>query len=797
MKPRSILYIIISLYVLAFAYLLYRSLSLEFNGELIALLPSDNGHLNAYEELTKLNNSEGGFDAILRVNEGQDVIAYAEKLSESVLALKLDGEDIFKNVELENDLYNIKYSALYLMTDAELDSTYAQVDDYIESKKLQANPIYVDFSDSEEEVDIKTESSVLLAQIADSERYRVNEDSTVIRMTFIPLFPKGDYDRTVSTYELLRQTSSALIEEYGFIDVYWGGSYINYYNKINDIQFTVAKALGIGTFSLLAFLVAYMFFINRNTGYRLKYIILDLLNIIFILFSGFTVSLGLASFFIDEINVFTGIIFSILVGINLDYILHVYSINKKTGIDISDIKSVLQAYLSSAKPIVLSALTTGLAIMSLIFADFEGFKHFGLIFFINVVVNLFATYVFLMLSPSVGSKRELSSEKKEDLRSLYNFLKDLPSQRRRWGLSVFLMIIMAGSYFGAQSLGFNFSFSDLEPQSERSKFDSLKSELNTGPGLHDPAFFVTETVDESRALFHYIRDNLNDTFTDIDRVESFSARYPASEEEFEAKSEKIVALQGLIKRNNRYLNKEKKKVNELVDVIKNTVRPDISNLPKYIKNRFFFKDDTIAPMVIIYSKMSLSNGATSIRFRNSSGIIEMDDNVHYATSTSMIASSILELLIKESTYLFVVPLLTIIGLLLAYYRSVVHMLIAITPLIITFLILLSLKNLFDFEINLYNVIVFPIIIGVGADNGIHLVDSLKNNRLSFLSHFTMQKLSVLSACSITTILGFIGLMFINYPGMESIGVLAITGIVITLLATVITSSVVETFLLKK
>lgn len=799
MKIRNILVVLVIGYLLSFAYLLNRGMDLEFNGELIALLPDDNEHLSTYEKLEQLNSSEGGFSLIIHSVEDEPVIEAAHAIRDTLSELQHNGKYIFRGAELENDLFDIRKSALFLMTEDELGRLYNEIEDFVTQKKLEANPLYVNFEEDEVEgssdIELGGVSSVLLEEIADTRRYNISEDSTVISMLFLPDFPKSDYAKLEQTYQLLQQKKSEIQQQYKGLELYWGGDYVEHYDKINDVQASITKALVIGVLSLIGFLVGYMVFINRRSGYKAKYIAVDLLLMFFVLFSGFIISIGLSSFIFSEINVFTGIIFSILFGINLDYILHLYSINKQYPPDTSSIGGVVRSYLSSTKPILLSCLTTGLAIMSLIFAEFEGFIQFGIIFFINILVNLFSTYLFLLFSPSV-SKDKATNDEPVALIDLKFF-----KIRRTVRTVVFplvLLVILIGGYKGAQSLSFNFNFSDLEPESSSTEYDRFNSETQRSDGYREPSYFITENIQQSKDLFFEIHEGIGSRYKDIERVESFSTRYPANEKEFSMKAQKVDSVKQLLNENEEFLVDLAPEESEVIDLALNTVPPTIEGLPKYIKNRFFYKDGSMAPLVIIYPAMSLSNGKTSIQFRKSSGSISIDSGkTFYAASTSIIASSILELLIRESTFLFVVPLITIFGILLVYYRSFLRATLAATPLLLSIGILLTIRSIFTFDINLYNVIVFPIIIGVGADNGIHLVDSLINKRADFFQYFLSKRFPVLAACSITTILGFIGLLFIDHPGMESVGILAVAGISVTLLATYFTSLFVQTYLLKQ
>ncbi len=76
---------------------------------------------------------------------------------------------------------------------------------------------------------------------------------------------------------------------------------------------------------------------------------------------------------------------------------------------------------------------------------------------------------------------------------------------------------------------------------------------------------------------------------------------------------------------------------------------------------------------------------------------------------------------------------------------------------------------------------FPAILGIGCDSGVHLAhryreegrDSMWAVLSSTGQHITMG--------SLTTMLGFAGLMLTVHPGLQSIGIMAVLGIGMTLL----------------
>src|SRR5262249_23568786 len=66
-------------------------------------------------------------------------------------------------------------------------------------------------------------------------------------------------------------------------------------------------------------------------------------------------------------------------------------------------------------------------------------------------------------------------------------------------------------------------------------------------------------------------------------------------------------------------------------------------------------------------------------------------------------------------------LLVILAVLLIDFRNVSHLLIAVTPLALGVVLSLGVMGLCGFPLNPANMIAFPLILGVGVDNGVHVL----------------------------------------------------------------------------
>jgi len=82
-------------------------------------------------------------------------------------------------------------------------------------------------------------------------------------------------------------------------------------------------------------------------------------------------------------------------------------------------------------------------------------------------------------------------------------------------------------------------------------------------------------------------------------------------------------------------------------------------------------------------------------------------------------------------------------------------------------------------------IIIPTIIGIGIDNGVHIYHRYKQEGPGSLRKVLRHTGSAIGISSLTTMVGFSGLIFAFHPGLNAIGELALIGISLTLLAALV------------
>ena len=127
----------------------------------------------------------------------------------------------------------------------------------------------------------------------------------------------------------------------------------------------------------------------------------------------------------------------------------------------------------------------------------------------------------------------------------------------------------------------------------------------------------------------------------------------------------------------------------------------------------------------------------------------------------------------------------VVVLVLVLMRRLVDVFFVVAPLLLAALLTIASSTVFNLPFNFANVIVLPVLFGVGVDSAIHLVYRYRTDpasRASILSTSTARGV-VFSA--LTTIAGFGSLAVSTHRGTATMGELLTIGVVLTLICTLL------------
>ena len=115
------------------------------------------------------------------------------------------------------------------------------------------------------------------------------------------------------------------------------------------------------------------------------------------------------------------------------------------------------------------------------------------------------------------------------------------------------------------------------------------------------------------------------------------------------------------------------------------------------------------------------------------------------------------------------------------FRSWPLTFISMLPVVLASLWTLGLMGILKIELNFMNLVVFTMVLGIGVDYGVHILHrGLQSTPRQFAADLEQVSKGVLLA-GLTTLWGFGSLIFSSYPGLQSMGAVALMGVGFSLL----------------
>ncbi len=129
--------------------------------------------------------------------------------------------------------------------------------------------------------------------------------------------------------------------------------------------------------------------------------------------------------------------------------------------------------------------------------------------------------------------------------------------------------------------------------------------------------------------------------------------------------------------------------------------------------------------------------------------------------------------------------LLVMVILLAHFRSVSASLLAGMPLMLGILWTLGVQGWLDIPFNFANLVAIPLVIGVGIDDGVHLVHRARLPGMMTVHAALLSSGRAILITSLATVAGFGSLIFSAHRGMASLGTLLVIGVLACLVASIV------------
>ncbi len=551
------------------------------------------------------------------------------------------------------------------------------------------------------------------------------------------------------------------------------------------------------------------------------------------------VAFGAATLVVGHLNILSMAFAVMLLGLGVEYAIQVVLRHQELLWDMPFNDALEESLTSNLRPILLAFTTTALAFLTFLLTDFRGIAELGLIAAMGVFVCFVSTFTVLPAMLVLMNRRQNRQKQVQAKDDTAAKEKNLHKLFARPGLIVAATAILSiAGAFALNNVPFDFNMLNLQAKGLESvtfAYKLMKSKENSGyfgvsmaKGRNEALrltkqFEALPEVDHVVSLPALVPDRQPEKLALLKRMEETMANVdpkpyqenlkvmelPQTFENFRNSVEKlknrleadksaeappIKAFLATLDRFFEGLEKEKDgnalemlremqasmfaPLPEKLKLLKESLkaRPVTeSDVPEALKQRFIGKDGRlllqIAPKDEIFDEKPLARFVSAIK--------SVDPH-----ATGEPVSVYESFRILKSSYLqaFLYAMAGVVVILLLAFRSIKSTLLGVAPLAAGLLIMVGGMWISGLRFNVANIIVMPLLLGVGIDSAIYII-----NR-----HLKGEESPVQVACSsagkgvllnaLTILFSFGALMVARHQGVFSIGAVMSLGMTAIVLA---------------
>jgi predicted RND superfamily exporter protein len=834
---RSIVVVSVALTALAVFVIATRW---NIDSDLNALLPEQAPAAKAMREVSDRVGAGSSLFVVVDSPDRQanldfaaDYTAKLEQMPEIALAHYHNDKSFFEKNKL-----------LYMERD-DIAALRERVEKTIKQRKREANPLFVSLKPrkkkkADEALAVRGHGPKYARQMAhrNYKEYLFSDDGYALTIIVRFVESSTDLNSTNALIDRVRSMADELDpESYNAeMTIDFGGGLASRQKQYNSIVDDIKTS---AIFTLLGLFLLLSFYFRRPRA---------VVTVSAPLLMGVSWTLAIAFLLYGQLTAITVFIFAILLGLGIDFsihMLHGYDRGRADGLD--PVEALAACATTTGLATTVGGLTTLATFLVLTMANFKSLSQFGVVASIGVVATLVATIItmpamvltFQWLKPHEVAHVEATDRRRERLDAfLATWLKRLAPVTLV--AAVIFTAVAAGE---SRHMGFEENFYRFGnfywPWEDAPDIDKYERERGTRVQAHDVAKSIAasaEAVRERVSPETYVRERLQKTtgdkytsalqnktsstptillFDNPNRAEetalkareypsisSISSIYdflPGTKSQQQERLDEIERLRGVLEKEDLDFleGEEKKRVEDLRKLLE--VKPvDVKDLPEWTK-RFFKEAGPHAkqakpgePFAYEYlliatpRQRSLNGPQARLYLDDLEHVVGSPEKGDFRlASQAYVYTTMLDEIQTDGLRMISIAIGVVFLILLIAFRRPGKAALAMFPLVVGGVWMFGICSLLNLKLDFFNIIILPALIGIGVDDGVHFTMRYFELGEGSLPEVLRDVGSAVWMTSLTSLIGFGGLAITNYRGLQSLGQLAIVGIICALFATVL------------
>ncbi|WP_233166265.1 RND family transporter [Archangium sp. Cb G35] len=742
---------------------------LVFRGSFVELLPA---HTQEVRELEAVSQKAGGDGyLVLRARGGspETLRRFAH-----ALAPRLEALEEVRYVEFHYDTHFFEERALLLLPAEQLRALRGDLESMLRAERRAAMSVLTEPEDAAPPPSIEQLARRYAPRAAAVREYLSPADGSELYLFVKPSGVAADLPFAQRLVTRVRETSAEVTRDFPGVQTDATGAHVLRLEEDRRMRADLTRA------SMLSCAIAALIVVLSCRRLSSLVVVGAPVGV------GLLVTFAMAQQTIGYLNIITGFLVAILIGLGIEYGLHLAMRYGEERRQHPAAQALVEAVLGTWKGALTSACTNAAAFAALTLAQFQAFAQFGWIAAAGVMFTVLATY---LSGPALIALTERLRPGRAELPLPARPRREAPHLSRAVLVSIVVGVcaLAAWSASVVGSIGFEPDMRKLRGEFAATRLDDhIIAQLGR---RHSPTIFLAEDVSRAGQLAAALRElearhGADRTFAEVVSLSDF---LPRTGEDVEAER---AALRAFLERipvsawDSERVGPGLRRLESLLNA-----RPyGVEELPAEVRRRFTALDGQ-GTFVLAFKRESLSDTDALHRFG-----VQMDELREVAKARglevqvldpNLIAYRIFELVRVDGPWLLLAAALAVFAMMSLSLRSVRRAALVAGPLYLGLACLPAAMHLYGLKLNFINAVVLPNLLAIAVDNAVHLYHRYREEGPGSLSHVVRTTGVAAVVATLSNAAGYGALLTARHPGLRSIGEIALLGVVCASLGTTV------------
>jgi uncharacterized protein len=520
---------------------------------------------------------------------------------------------------------------------------------------------------------------------------------------------------------------------------------------------------------LAAFLVVAIILMYTRSWFSIPLIIFPLLL-------SMTYTFAVTRLVIGHLNIVSGFLVAILMGLGIDYGIHLYIRFKQEllkGRSIPEASEIVATQVGRSG--VISMLTTISVFSILSFSDFLGFAEFGKIATIGII-SAFFTYIFVFPAQTIFYDRVAWLGKPKPrlfVFKIYDLYGGAP-----YFLSLGFLVILIISLFLLPHIQFEYDFQKLRGDSPAAEYET-KTTDDFGFAFSPTVMLVSKEKD--LLSIHQALEEVKENNVEDSTIGMYYSLNNFSQLEFESKKE-------ILERIRRLFYEEKEIIRFALggarfEKFKKMLAAepfDESAIPEILREKLTAKGDFLLLMFSPSNKnfFNVKNVyQLSKEIKAMKKILEKKNVSVSVLNENLLAAEIMDWVKQKGPEAMILAVAIVLLILILDLQSFVLAFKTFLPLLTGLVFTGAIMAFFQVKLNFINIVMLPSIIGIMIGSCVYLSHHILDYSMGATIKSVQETGSAIMLSALTSLAGYASLNIAHHAGVNSIATIVEIGIV--------------------